>query len=117
MNRKTLIAIAITAAAGASFADDITIDNTPFVSTATRAEVQADAQAFQASGVNPWSNRYDVLADFDSERSRAQVRAEYVDARDRVAAFTGEDSGSSYLAAGGNVPAPTTVAGQPRNAH
>ena len=64
MNRKSLIALAIVAASGAAFADDITVDTTPFVSTATRAE----------------------------------VCAEYIAQRDRVAAFTGEDSGSAYLA-------------------
>jgi hypothetical protein len=116
MNRNIAIALVLAASAGTSFADDITVDTTPFASTATRAEVQAELQGFKQSGVNPWSNRYNPLAQFSSQRTRAAVTAEYTNARDRVAAFTGEDSGSAYLAAhDGEAVAATTVAGQPRN--
>jgi hypothetical protein len=116
MNRNIAIALVLAAAAGTSFADDITIDTTPFTSTATRAEVQAELQVFKQSGVNPWSNRYNPLAQFSSQRTRAAVTAEYIHARDRVAAFTGEDSGSAYLAVHDSEPvAVTSVAGQPRN--
>lgn len=116
MNRNIAIVLVLTAAAGGSFADDITIDTTPFVSTATRAEVQADLKAFKQSRVNPWSNRYDPLAQFSSQRTRADVTAEYTEARDEVAALNGEDSGSASLAAHGGHGAPaTSVAGQPRN--
>ena len=116
MNRNTVIAIALAAAAGTSFADDITIETTPFISTATRAEVQADLQAFKKSGVNPRSTRYNPLAQFSSQRTRAEVTAEYINVRDRVAAFTGEDSGSSYLSARDDDGAvSTSVAGEPRN--
>lgn len=116
MNRKLAIALLLAAATGASFADDITVDTTPFTSTASRAAVQAELAAFKQSGVNPWSNQYNQLAQFSSQRSRAAVTAEYTQARDQVAAFTGEDSGSAYLAArNGKALASTTVAGQPRN--
>jgi Domain of unknown function (DUF4148) len=114
MNRKSIIAIAITvAAAGSALADDITVETTPFASTATRAEVQAELGRYQQAGVNPWSRQYNPLAQFRSQRTRAQATAEYVGARDRVAAFTGEDSGSAYLASH-PVAADTAVAGQPQ---
>ena len=116
MNRNIAIALVLAAAAGTSFADDITVDTTPFTSTATRAEVLAELQGFKQSGVNPWSNRYNPLAQFSSQRTRAAVTAEYTHARDQVAAFTGEDSGSAYLAAHDSEPVgATSVAGQPRN--
>ena len=116
MNRNVLIALVLTAAAGTSFADDITVETTPFTSTATRAEVQAELKAFKQSGVNSWSNRYDPLVQFSSQRTRAAVTAEYVDARGQVAAFTNEDSGSAYRAARDDDMVATPVAGQPRNA-
>lgn len=114
MNRNTLIAFALASSATMAFADDITIDPTPFVSTATRAEVQAELARFEASGSDPWSRQYNPLSDFNSERSRAEVTAEYVQARDRVAAFTGEDSGSAYLA-GQPEASGTQVAGNARD--
>jgi len=98
MQRTFIAAVAFAAAAGSAFADDITVETSPFVSNATRAEVQADFAAARTAGVSPASNRYDPLAHFQSERSRAAVTAEYIAARDRVAAFTAEDSGSAYLA-------------------
>ena len=116
MNRKSLIALAFATTASVAFADDITIDTTPFVPTATRAEVQADLAAFEASGSNPWSRDYNPLAEFDSQRSRQEVKAEYVQARDRVAAFTAEDSGSAYLAGQPDAVPHTRVAGTPGNA-
>jgi opacity protein-like surface antigen len=116
MNRNIAIAAILAAAAGAALADDITIDTTPFTSAATRAQVQAELAAFKQSGVNPWSNQYNQLAQFSSQRSRAAVTAEYTNARDQVAALTGEDSGSAYLAARHrDAGTSATVAGQPRN--
>ena len=99
MNRHfALAAIALaTAAAGNAFADDITMDP-PFTSTLSRAEVRADLQQFRASGVDPWSQSYDQLAGFRSERTRADVSAEYTAARDQVAALHGEDGGAMQLA-------------------
>jgi urease accessory protein UreF len=114
MNRKSLIALALsTAFAGAALADDITVETTPFVSTATRAEVRADLAAYRQAGVNHASNRYNPLAQFKSQRTRAQVTAEYVASREQVAALTGEDSGSTYLALRRVEHAAQTVAGQP----
>jgi len=117
MNRNLAIALVLAAAASTSFADDITIDKTPFTSTATRAGVQAELSAFRQSGVNPWSNQYNPLAQFSSQRTRAAVVAEYIAAREQVAALNGEDSGSAYLARHEDVAAvATTIAGQPRTA-
>ena len=119
MNRYAIaIALASLAAAGQAFADDITIETTPFVSTLSRAQVQQELAQFKASGVNPWSQSYDQLAGFQSNRSRADVTAEYVRSRDAVAAFTGEDSGSAFLAGGqGEDTRASTVAGQPSAAY
>jgi hypothetical protein len=121
MNSKALFAVAAFAAlaATAARADDITIDNTPFHSSRTRAEVQAELSQFKQSGVNPWSTSYNQLARLDLSNSRAQVRSEYIAHRDQVAAFTGEDSGSAYLsstaAATTRVPDSATLAGAPVN--
>ena len=97
MNRHIAIFLLVAAAAaGNVYADDITVETTPFVSTMSRAEVQADLQQFRASGSDPYSE--DQLAGFRSERSRADVTAEYIAERDQVSAFNGEDSGSVMLA-------------------
>jgi hypothetical protein len=96
MNRKsTLVAIAIATAAFSAAAEGPIEQPSTFVSTASRAQVQNDV--LNAKGVKPWSIRYNPLADFRSMKTRAQVTAEYVDAREVVAAFTGEDSGSGYV--------------------
>jgi hypothetical protein len=120
MNRNIASALVIAAAAvaGNAFADDITIDNTPFVGSKTRAEVQAELSQFKRAGTSPWSTQYNPLAKFQSTKSRADVVAEYTAARNEVAALNGEDSGSAYLAqyAGRRVNASTTLAGQPQNA-
>jgi hypothetical protein len=97
MNR--LIATACMAAsalvAGHVFADDIT-PSEPFVSTADRAQVQAQLAASRTQS-NPWSIAYDPLTKFHSSRTRAEVTSEYVTSREEVAAVTGEDSGSFAL--------------------
>jgi opacity protein-like surface antigen len=106
MNRHFAIALVLaTAAVGNAFADDITVEATPFQSTMSRAEVQADMQQARASRIDPWAQDYDQLAAFRSERSRADVTAEYTADRDSVAAFNGEDSGSVKLASR-DLPAP-----------
>ena len=51
-----------------------------------------------------------------SERTRAEVQADFIANRDRVAAFSREDSGSSYLAAHRATAAAPVLAGQPVNA-
>ena len=114
MNRNIASILAITAAAfaGNALADDITIDTTPFAATKSRVEVQAELAQYKQAGVNPWSTQYNPLKQFKSATTRAQVVAEYVASRDKVAALNGEDSGSSYLAQGNGrtVDASTTLA-------
>jgi hypothetical protein len=113
MNRKALIALAAFAAlAGttAARADDITIDNTPFQSVRSRADVLGDLAAYKRNGVNTYSISYNQLSKFKSDRTRDEVRAEYLADRDEVAALTSEDSGSAYLAQYAPVNRSTTLA-------
>jgi peptidase E len=120
MNRKiaSTLVIAAAALAGNAFADDITVDTTPFAGTKSRVEVQAELAQYKAAGVNPWSTQYNPLKQFKSAKTREAVVAEYIAARDEVAALNSEDSGSAYLAQGqGRTADPsTTLAGQPRAA-
>jgi hypothetical protein len=118
MNRYILSSLlAISAAVSSTaFADDITVDTTPFTSTKSRAEVQAELSQYQRAGVNPWAQDHNPLADFRSTRTRAQVTAEYIADRDQVEAMTREDSGSSYLAQRTPAIAPV-FAGQPTRAY
>lgn len=119
MSRKSTFAalVFVAAASGSALANDITLGYTDPAPTATsRAAVQAELREFKQARVNPWSNQYNPLRHADSERSRAQVRDEFLASRERVAAFTAEDSGSAYLAAAKAEPAGIRLAGQPRNA-
>lgn len=50
------------------------------------------------------------------QQTRAEVQADFVANRDRVAAFTREDSGSAYLATNRATVAAPVFAGQPVNA-
>src|SRR4051812_9370091 len=99
MNRTLAVALLAISAASSALADDITIDPTPFVSTRTRAEVQAELRQFKQAGVNPWAQGYDQLARLRSTKTRAQVTAEYLQSREEAAALGAEDSGSAWLAA------------------
>ncbi len=117
MNSKAILAIAAAAvlASAAARADDITVDNSPFQSTLTRAQVQTQLAQYKKAGVNPWATSYNQLAQFQSTRARADVRAEYIDERDQVAAMTAEDSGSAHLAQSRVRNHLTTLAGTPVN--
>ena len=93
------------------------MDTTPFVSSKSRAEVQAQLMQFKQAGTSPWSMQYNPLRSFKSSTTRAEVTAQYIDARDQVAALNAEDSGSAYLAQYRVRNTGTTLAGQPqRNA-
>lgn len=120
MNRKIAIALALAAtAAGSAFADDITVDNHPFVSSLSRAEVAREylgARAQVAALTGEDSGSAGLARGLQSTRSRAEATGEYIASRNQVAAFTGEDSGSAYLARSRASRASTTVAGQPRAA-
>jgi hypothetical protein len=99
MNAKlTLTALALVAFAGSALADDPTVVNDQFVSGKTRAEVNADLQAYKATGVNPWATSYQPLKYFHSTTTRQAVTADFLASRNEVAALTREDSGSAYLA-------------------
>jgi len=112
MNRKlaTTLSIVSTAAAafafaaiasGNAYADDITIDTTPFVSSRTRAEVVAEvmgqAEALRIAN-SEWSTQMSAADLPPSAVTRAQVTAEYIASRREVNALNAEDSGSSYMA-------------------
>jgi hypothetical protein len=96
--RSALIVLAL-AAAGSAFADDITIDNTPFVSTLSRGEVMAQLVQYKQAGINPHATSYSPLKYFRSAKSREQVQQEFVASREVVQAMNAEDSGSSWLSA------------------
>lgn len=123
MNRYLITSLLAIAAAGIStgasataLAGDISIESTPFVSTLSRAQVQAELRQFKASGVNPWALNYNQLAVFHGTNTRAQVVSEFLQSRDEAAAMTAEDSGSAYLSAHGRTTAAPVLAGQPVNA-
>jgi len=101
MNRQLAQALVVLAAcasaAVSAYAQDATPDDRPFSSTRDRAEVLAELAQFKKSGVNPWAMSYNPPL-LPSTRTRAEVQAEYIASRDEVAALTGEDSGSAYLA-------------------
>jgi uncharacterized protein DUF4148 len=99
MNRYILSSLLALAAAAttSAFADDITIDNQPFVSSLSRSEVMSELRQFKQAGHNPWDQNYDQLSNFTSSKTRAQVTAEFLESRDEVARMTAEDSGSASL--------------------
>jgi peptidase E len=116
MNRylfASFLALAAAATMSAAYADDPTIDPHTFVSTRSMADVQQELRQYKASGVNPWATSYNQLTGFHSVRTRADVTAEYLAARDEVSALGGEDSGSAYLMAHArHSVAPTNFAAQ-----
>jgi hypothetical protein len=94
-------AFTLAAMTGAAYADDITIDPTPFVSTKSRAEVRAEVlgkaeQIRMAHGEGATGMDH---SPFRSTLTRAQVRDDYMASRDQSSALHGEDSGSAYLTA------------------
>lgn len=111
-------ALAFAAMASApAYADDITIDTTPFVSTRTRDEVRsemmAQAGALSAAG-SEWSAQRNAAALPHSDVTRAAVTQEYIASRREVNAFNAEDSGSMYLASLQRRHGGTVVAGAAR---
>lgn len=118
MNTKITVSSLVLAAAfaGNALAESPIEGNDSFAAARTRAEVQAELGAYRQAGVNPWSTWYNPLRSFQSQTSREAVVADYLASRDQVQAFTGEDSGSAYLART-HTPAvaPDTLAGLPAN--
>ena len=121
MNRSSLALAILSVAAFAAHADDGDPSGQFAASAAagqaTRAQVQAQLADYRKAGVNPWSTSYNPLASFKGEKTRAEVTGDYLASRNAVAAMTGEDSGSAYLASNKAVDATRQFAGQPvRNA-
>lgn len=117
MNAKIALSAVAIAFAGSALAETPTIVKDDFVSTKSRAEVQAELATYKQIGVNPWSISYNPLRSFQGQKTRAEVTAEYLASRDQVRALNGEDSGSVYLAQGRSLSLPvSTLAGQPVNA-
>jgi hypothetical protein len=95
------VAVATIAAAFLSsnaFADDITIDTTPFVSMKSRAEVRAEVMSHRDQLMAAGELATQQTEPFHSTYTAEQVRAEYKAARNEVQMMNAEDSGSSYLA-------------------
>jgi hypothetical protein len=88
-------------------------------STVARAQVRDELQQFRNSGVNPWAWDYNQLAGMRSEKTRAQVTAEFQADRAEAAALASEDSGSAYLAQSAPLrgTGPVLAAGSPESAH
>jgi hypothetical protein len=88
-----------------------------FAASTNRAQVQSELAAYKQAGVNPWSTSFNQLKGFQSQRSRADVRAEFLASRNEVAALNGEDSGSAYLTqlAARHLNLNQNLAGQPVN--
>lgn len=61
-------------------------------------KLQGASLSAMKARANPWSMDYDPIAHTQLTRKRSEVRNEYLASREQVAAFTGEDSGSAYLA-------------------
>ena len=98
MNRKSLIiGLSIAAAAASVSAESYAEYDNPFVSSGPRVAVQARDLPATSSPDNTSSTSYNPLAQFRSDRGRGQVQSEYIEGRELVSAFTGEDSGSGYL--------------------
>ena len=120
---STAVLAVVLAATGSgnAYADDITVDTTPFTSTKTRAEVQSElfSQAAQArSGAREWAMQSNHQLAPKSDWSRQQAQAEYKASRAYVSAVSGEDSGSAYFiksaSARGASAAATTMGGPAR---
>jgi len=118
MNAKLALSSLVLAAtfAGNALAETPTVVNENFVSSKSRAEVQAELAAYKKAGVNPWSMSYNPLRSFQSATTREAVVAEYLASRNEVRALNGEDSGSVYLAQNRSIGATSTLAGTPVNA-
>ncbi len=102
----TIVTTAVAAVGAAAlvsskaYADDITIDPTPFVSTRSRAEVKAELMSqpeLVRAAASEWAMQHNEPPRLDSGYTRAQASSEYKAARQEVSALTAEDSGSSYL--------------------
>jgi hypothetical protein len=94
-------AAAIAAAALVSvnaYADDITIDAKPFVSTKSRADVRAELAGTTPLRANDeWTLQDNRPMQIKSAYTSEQAKADYKVSRQYVRALTGEDSGSFFI--------------------
>jgi hypothetical protein len=103
-------AIAAATASGSAYADDITVDSTPFVSARSRAQVQAEllGQAQLArTATSEWTLQDNQAPRIKSAYTSEQAKSEYKVSRDLVRSLNGEDSGSAFFLKG---PAPQGTA-------
>ena len=94
-------AIAAALGPGKAYADDITIETTPFVSSRSRTEVKAELmgqRAMVTAAGSEWTLQHNVVPHLTSGYTSQQARAEFIASRQEVSALNGEDSGSVYLA-------------------
>ena len=83
---------------GDALADDITVDNTPFVSTLSRDEVKGILKAHPElvkRTASEWALQGNQVPRARSTYTSAEARAAYIKERKDVAALYGEDSGSN----------------------
>jgi hypothetical protein len=88
-------------ASGNAYADDITIDPTPFVGSKSRADVRAEVMGQSGALGNAsseWSMQLNGPAQPNSAYTREAAQAEYIASRDEVNARNAEDGGSSHFA-------------------
>ncbi len=92
---------AVTIASSKAFADDITVDNIPFDSSRSRADVRAELMRrpdLVRAGATEWAMQRNEAPRPNSGYTAEQARSEYKAARQYVNALNGEDSGSAYFA-------------------
>ena len=71
--QRIVITVVLAASFAGAFADELpALPTDSFVSTKTRAEVQAELAEYQKAGVNPWSICYNPLKSFHSTKTRAR---------------------------------------------
>jgi len=112
----TVLAATLAAAciSGTAHAEYPSVDILNFVGTRTLADVRGEVTgdpALVSTASNEWTTQRSQSQPPRTGLTRAEVRDEYIDARDEVRAMTAEDSGSSWLAqAHARTPATNVVA-------
>jgi hypothetical protein len=113
--RRTLSSLVVfLVSAGNVLAEEPSTVYQNFVSSKTRAEVQAELFAYKKAGVNPWSMSYNPLRHFKSLTTREAVVAEFVAVRAQASALYGEDGGATYLSRFGTYPFVAMLPGSTR---
>jgi hypothetical protein len=106
-------ALAAVAMTGTAQAESPTIDTTKFVSDRSRMEVRDETRAAKLSAAGgEWSGQKSSFQP-SSSLTRAQVRAEYIGAREEVLARNSEGGQTSFMAAAPVRTMPVMIAEQP----